>query len=118
MKKWQQTRLKTIRLMLLTALGLIIASHFYYAVIKQKQLLKFGDKLAWRIAEIPPSRGRILDKNLQPIAWSERHYDLTIFCDKDSDIIKINNNIAKLRKILPKTSYIKNLKHALYYNLS
>ena len=43
---------------------------FYFTVIQQDRLKKESRQLAWREAEIPVIRGRILSADGVPLAWS------------------------------------------------
>ncbi len=78
----------------------VITYHLlFYTVIKQDKYLKLGNKLAMRKWSVPATRGRILDKNKTPLAWTNRIYKL--------NLIKIPNN--KKRKL----SLEKKIKHYL-----
>ena len=59
--------------------AVVAAAHvFYYAVVKREESLKETRRIAWREAEIPSLRGRILDKNGVPAAWSELRHNLVL----------------------------------------
>ncbi|MGN0871641.1 MAG: hypothetical protein ACI4UV_10680, partial [Victivallales bacterium] len=59
--------------------AVVAAAHvFYYAVVKREESLKETCRIAWREAEIPSLRGRILDKNGVPAAWSELRHNLVL----------------------------------------
>ncbi len=59
--------------------AVVAAAHvFYYAVVKRDDLLAETRKIAWREARIPALRGRILDRNGVPAAWSELRHDLVL----------------------------------------
>ena len=80
---------------------LILYTHFSYAFINREELLKIGNKLAWREGILLPPRGRILDADHKKLAWTERYYDFVVkkqFCGK-----KYIKEINKALKILRKT---------------
>jgi cell division protein FtsI/penicillin-binding protein 2 len=51
---------------------------FHFAYINQEKYINAGVKLAMRKGYYSAGRGRILDKNGIPLAWSERFFDLVI----------------------------------------
>lgn len=73
-------KLKTLMILsFLLIWAVIAAAHvFYYAVATRGESLAESRKIAWREAEIPALRGRILDRNGIPAAWSELHHNLIL----------------------------------------
>lgn len=51
---------------------------FYYSIWQRSYYLIVGGKLSTREGYYSAGRGRILDSDGIPLAWSERHYDLLI----------------------------------------
>ncbi len=56
----------------------ILFNYLYYAYWQRQYYLIQGNKLSCREGIYTAGRGRILDCNGVPLAWSERHYDLYI----------------------------------------
>lgn len=75
-------KFKTRTLVVLSFLliwAVVSAAHiFYYSVIKRDSLIEEVELLAWREADVPAVRGRILDKNGVPLAWTTLKNDLII----------------------------------------
>lgn len=73
-------QLKTLMILsFLLIWAVVAAAHvFYYAVAERDALLAETRKIAWREAKIPALRGRILDRNGVPAAWSELHHNLVL----------------------------------------
>jgi len=71
---------------------LITCRLFYYTVYSRDHYLEEGNKHAWRSGVIPAARGRILDKNGQPLAWTQRYYDLVI--DIYPDLCRANTKLV------------------------
>ncbi len=81
--------------------AVLAAAHvFYYAVIKQEESLAETRKIAWREAAIPSLRGRILDRNGIPAAWSELHHNLIL--EKVPESRKRRENLfRRIRRFFP-----------------
>ena len=58
--------------------ALITGKYLYYSVWQRSHYLAIGNKLSCREGFYSAGRGRILDCNGIPLAWSERHYDLYV----------------------------------------
>ena len=59
--------------------AVVAAAHvFYYAVAKREESLAETRRIAWREAEIPALRGKILDRNGVPAAWTELCHDFIL----------------------------------------
>jgi len=92
-----------IAVFLLWAL-LITCRLFFYTVYSRDHYLEEGNKHAWRSGVIPAARGRILDKNGQSLAWTQRYYDLTV--DVYPDLCRANTKLigelrGKLKGLIP-----------------
>jgi cell division protein FtsI/penicillin-binding protein 2 len=59
----------------------LIAANYllYFSYLNRTKYLNAGHKLAMRQGYYSAGRGRILDKNGLPLAWSERFFDLFLF---------------------------------------
>jgi len=57
---------------------LVAARHGWYALGQRDRLLTIGASQVWRQGSIPAPRGRILDRDGQPLAWSERRFELRL----------------------------------------
>ena len=118
MEQWLKKRYLIIKIIFLAILLFILYTHFNYAVINREELLKIGNKLAWRQGVLFPPRGRILDANKKKLAWTERYYDFIVkekFCD-EKYIEDINRALKVLRKstfkkIPPQNFTVRNLKN-------
>lgn len=66
---------------------------FYYTTYERNYFLKQGDKIAWRKGIVPAARGKILDRNSIPLAWTERCFDLKV--EKKAAISLNRQNVLK-----------------------
>ena len=73
-------KLKTLTILsFLLIWAVVAAAHvFYYAVAKREESLAETRRIAWREAEIPALRGKILDRNGVPAAWTELCHDFIL----------------------------------------
>lgn len=69
-------RARILLLALFAWAALVVVRHGYFAVQARDRLLAGGADMAWRRGVIPAPRGRIVDRVGQPLAWTERQYDL------------------------------------------
>ncbi len=59
--------------------AVVAAAHtLYFSVVTGKELVAEGERLAWREGELPALRGRILDRDGVPLAWTELYNDLLL----------------------------------------
>ncbi len=56
----------------------VLARHVHDALVARERLVAAGAVLAWRRGTIPAPRGRLLDRAGQPLAWTERRFDLEL----------------------------------------
>ena len=86
---------------------------FYYTSYSREYYLEEGNRNAWRNGTIPAARGRILDKNGLPLAWTRRHHDLVVevypdLCRANSALV--NELKGKIHGLTPdekKEKYVK-----------
>ena len=71
-------RTKFLLSFLLTWAAVAAAHVFFYSTVKREALNAEGESLAWREGSIPAIRGRILDRQGTPLAWTELHHDLKL----------------------------------------
>lgn len=69
-------RTKVILILIAGWAALAVAHLFFYTAIKQEELVSLSKRIAWRVGKIPAVRGRILDSNGIPLAWTEMYHDL------------------------------------------
>ncbi len=72
---------------------LITLRLFNYTVYSRDHYLEEGNKRALRAGVIPAARGKILDKNGQTLAWTQRYYDLVVetypgLCQSNTELVK------------------------------
>jgi cell division protein FtsI/penicillin-binding protein 2 len=73
---------------------------FYFSYFNRTKYIDSGFKMAMRKGYYSAGRGRILDKNGVPLAWSERFFDLLLL--KAPELPKFQKMLdAKLRHIFP-----------------
>ncbi len=95
-------KLKTLMILsfLLTWAAVAAAHVFYYAVARRDQSLTDARRIAWREAEIPALRGRILDRNGIPAAWSELYHELIL--ERIPDSPRRRENLRqRMERVLP-----------------
>lgn len=63
---------------------------------------------SWRIGRIPAMRGRILDSQGSPLAWSVRYFSL--YYDVAAERTKINDDIAEITKILTVSRHLDDMR--------
>jgi cell division protein FtsI/penicillin-binding protein 2 len=86
---------------------------FYYTSYSRDYYLEEGNRNAWRSGTIPAARGRILDKNGLPLAWTRRYHDLVIevypdLCRPNSMLVnELNGKIQGLSPDEKKEKYVK-----------
>ncbi|MFA6569324.1 MAG: hypothetical protein WCS96_14025 [Victivallales bacterium] len=86
---------------------------FYYTSYSRDYYLEEGNKNAWRSGTIPAARGRILDKNGLPLAWTRRYHDLVVEVYPDlcmSNSALVNELRGKIHDLTPdekKEKYVK-----------
>jgi cell division protein FtsI/penicillin-binding protein 2 len=86
---------------------------FYYTSYSREYYLEEGNRNAWRSGTIPAARGRILDKNGLPLAWTRRYHDLVIevypdLCRPNSMLVnELNGKIQGLSPDEKKEKYVK-----------
>ncbi|MBN1864150.1 MAG: hypothetical protein JW808_04555 [Victivallales bacterium] len=73
-----QKRARLLLFFLFLWAALVAAHLFYYSVWDRHDPLQKGKLLSEKIGVIPARRGRILDSDMHPLAWSERHFDLIL----------------------------------------
>ncbi len=86
---------------------------FYYTSYSREHYLEEGNRNAWRNGTIPAARGRILDKDGLPLAWTRRYHDLVIevypdLCRTNSVLVREIN--GKMHGLIPdekKEKYVK-----------
>ncbi len=89
-----------ILLSFLLAWAVVAAAHvFYYSSLQRKRLNAEGEALAWREGSLPAIRGRILDRQGVPLAWSELHHDLTLLKEPAKEARR--RQLAKALESLP-----------------
>jgi cell division protein FtsI/penicillin-binding protein 2 len=89
---------------------------FYYTSYSREYYLEAGNKNAWRNGTIPAARGRILDKNGLPLAWTQRYYDLVVDVYPDlcrSNSVLLNELNGKIHGLLPDEKREKYVKKGL-----
>jgi cell division protein FtsI/penicillin-binding protein 2 len=86
---------------------------FYYTSYSREYYLEEGNRNAWRNGTIPAARGRILDKDGLPLAWTRRYYDLVVEVYPDlckSNSVLVNELNGKIHGLIPdekKEKYVK-----------
>lgn len=80
-----ERRLISLLSFLLIWSGCASAALLYYSVFARERYLESGQRLALRHGDFQASRGRILDRNGTPLAWSEKYFDLYIFEAKNGN---------------------------------
>jgi cell division protein FtsI (penicillin-binding protein 3) len=86
---------------------------FYYTSYSREYYLEEGNRNAWRSGTIPAARGRILDKNGLPLAWTRRYHDLVIeaypdLCRPNAMLVnELNGKIQGLSPDEKKEKYVK-----------
>lgn len=99
--------------------ALIAASYlFYFAHYNRTEYINSGFKMALRKGYYSAGRGRILDKNGVPLAWSERFFDLLLL--NAPKLPKFQKMLdAKLRHILPEIKSCTMIPSfaVIYYNI-
>jgi cell division protein FtsI/penicillin-binding protein 2 len=77
---------------------LVVVRHGYFALHARDRLLAGGADMAWRRGVIPAPRGRIVDRAGQPLAWTERQYDLWLerLPEQASRQRRLGNSLAEL----------------------
>lgn len=73
---------------------------FWIAGPGRDHFIAAGEKIARIEGELPALRGRILDRNGVPLAWSERYYDLVSTLADDS--VAVPEARTALREVLPR----------------
>lgn len=111
---------RAILLLAGTAIWALIAVSylFYFAYIARDKYIKSGLKLAMRKGYYSAGRGRILDKNGVPLAWSERFFDLLLL--KPPELPKFQQVLDnKLQHILSDIKPCHSVKplSVIYYNI-
>jgi cell division protein FtsI/penicillin-binding protein 2 len=67
---------------------------FFYTVYARTDYLDDINRMAWRQAVVKASRGRILDNNDTPLAWTERYFDL-YYQGKSLEELKLDSDFIK-----------------------
>lgn len=91
---------------------------FYFSYLNRAEYINAGYKLAMRRGYYSAGRGRILDKNGVPLAWSERFFDL--FLLKSPELPKFQKMLdAKLRHIFQDIKSCTSIApfSVIYYNI-
>ncbi len=69
-------RLIILLIILLSWGGTTAGALFYYSVLHRDKYLALGNRLALREGSYAAPRGRLLDRNGTPLAWTEKYFDL------------------------------------------
>ena len=69
------------------------------SVVSRERFLRAGEKIAKKCGPIPARRGSILDKNMVPLVWSERHFELWSTLPPGADLTE--HQRQTLQKIFP-----------------
>lgn len=73
-----KTRTKVLTALFIAWAAALAATVFHYTVTERESYLRQSRQSSEREGVIPAIRGRILDRDGRPIAWSTRHYDLRV----------------------------------------
>lgn len=95
-----RTRSRTVLFLLIAWATLVSFMLFHYSVGSRGKYLEMGDKLAWKEGTVPASRGRILDKDGKPLAWTEKYFDLFLYDTKKMNIERENEILRELGGLL------------------
>lgn len=69
-------RLIILLIVLLSWGGTTAGALFYYGILHRDKYLELGNRLALREGTYEAPRGRLLDRNGTPLAWTEKYFDL------------------------------------------
>ncbi len=94
-------RAKILAALFLAWAAALAASVFHYTVSSREIYLQQSRHLSEREGRIPAIRGRILDCEVRPLAWSTRHYDLKV---KDAQHPMSAKRKKQLLGLLPQSS--------------
>jgi len=79
-------RLISLLILLLIWSACASGALLYYSIYAQERYFEAGQQLALRHGDFPAARGRILDCNGIPLAWSEKYFDLYILEAKNRGV--------------------------------
>ncbi len=74
-----------------------------FMVFQRTHYLDAGVEKSWRAGEIPPYRGRILDRQGEPLAWSSRSFALEYAVPSSVDLCRSDLEQALHAKLVPPT---------------
>lgn len=94
-------RSRTVLFLLIAWATLVSFMLFHYSVGARGKYLEMGDKLAWKEGIVPACRGRILDKDGKPLAWTEKYFDLLLLGAKKMNIERENEILSELGGLFP-----------------
>lgn len=66
--------------------GFVCARLAQYMVVQRDHFLALMEDEAWRVADVPALRGRILDREGTPLAWSTRHFRVVFRVPRDAAV--------------------------------
>jgi len=75
-----QLRVRSARLLTVVLLWALTVTGalFYFCYLAREHYTRESMRLAWRTGVFQAVRGRIIDRNNTPLAWTVRHYDLIL----------------------------------------
>jgi cell division protein FtsI/penicillin-binding protein 2 len=89
-----------------------ITFHAYYAALARDKYLAAGNRIAIRHGTYDGGRGRILDRNGSPLAWSERRFDIFLFkIPEDKEVL--NGMMERIKQVLPEAGCLR-MKQGFY----
>ncbi|MGC8828443.1 MAG: penicillin-binding protein 2 [Verrucomicrobiia bacterium] len=84
-----EQRLRAIMWMMAGGLAILVGGLWYFQVVKGKEFLEQQVAQSSRSVRIPAVRGKILDKNGEPLAESKPNYNLCLYLEELSPLFRV-----------------------------
>ncbi len=84
--------------------GVVCARLAQYMVLQRDHFVALMEDEAWRVADVPALRGRILDREGTPLAWSTRHFQVVF--DVPRDATAAAQRLTRIRSAVPQAEKV------------